>query len=125
MLIGEPFADEPRKDAVGARHVIATKGNAVAVAEIELREIAVQMLLAAVLIDALHPAFEDAEKALNRVRVDAAASILADTMIDATVTLPFDALVNGVFVAQQPRFRRDIGADDRLNLVKRNALNLH
>ena len=55
------------------------KRNAVAVAKIELGEIAVQVLLAAMLVDALHPAFEDREEALDGVgRGDAAILGLAD-----------------------------------------------
>ncbi len=45
--------------------------HTVIVAEIELREIAVQVALRAVLINALHAALEDREAPFNRVRVDA------------------------------------------------------
>jgi hypothetical protein len=69
----QALADEPAKDAVGPREIAATECDAVAVAEIELCQIAVQVLLAAVLVNAPHAALEDRKEApLNRVRVDAA-----------------------------------------------------
>ena len=47
-----------------------SKADAVGITEIELRHVAVKVLLGAVLIDALHAALEDREEAFNRVRVD-------------------------------------------------------
>ena len=51
-------------------------GNAVVVPALELRDIAVQMLLRAVLVSALHAALEDREAALNHVRVPFATAVL-------------------------------------------------
>jgi hypothetical protein len=51
--------------------------------ELELRQIPVQMLLAAMLIDALHAALENGEGALDGVRVDRA--ILIIDLLAATV----------------------------------------
>src|SRR5262249_17445344 len=47
--------------------VIHATGHAIAVPEIEFREIAMQVLLFAVLVDALHAALEGRIEALNRV----------------------------------------------------------
>ncbi len=55
--------------AVGA---IETQRNAIVIPELELCQIAVKVALAAVLINALHAAFDDAEIAFDRVAVDAA-----------------------------------------------------
>ena len=49
----------------------------VAIPKIELGKVAVQVLLAAVLIDSLHAALEDGEVALGGLRVDDAAHGLA------------------------------------------------
>jgi hypothetical protein len=46
--------------------------NAVVITEIKFHQIPMKVLLAAVLINALHAALKDAEKALNRVGVDRA-----------------------------------------------------
>jgi hypothetical protein len=57
----------------------------VVVAEIVLREIPVQVLLAAVLVDAAHAPLEDREHALNRVAVNVAANVFADRVLDGVV----------------------------------------
>jgi hypothetical protein len=55
------------------------------VTEIEFRNIAVKMLLAAMLIDAFHAAFEDAVETLKSVCVNGAVTIFASAMIDIFV----------------------------------------
>ncbi len=67
--IGEPLADDTHKGALGTLHVIYAKPNAVAIAEIEFAQIAVQMALAAMLVNALHAALEDRVIALKGVGV--------------------------------------------------------
>src|ERR1700735_668047 len=73
------------KRAACASIIIHAKRNAVAVAEIKLREITVQMLFGAMLVDALHAALEDRIVALNRVRADVSPSIFISTMVDRIV----------------------------------------
>ena len=51
-------------------------------AEIELGKIAVQMLLAAMLVHTFHPALEDRIEAFDGIGVDDATHILADAVID-------------------------------------------
>ena len=53
-----------------ARSCRQFRGDTVRIAEIKLGEVTVQMLLAAMLIDALHAAFEDLNRAFDRVGVD-------------------------------------------------------
>jgi hypothetical protein len=67
--IGEPLAFHAFEGG-GARGVVNANGDALIVAELKFREIAVQVLLGAMLIDALHAAPEDAESALDRVGMD-------------------------------------------------------
>src|SRR5687767_2172028 len=57
--ISQAFADDASGQCRGALAVIDAKANAVVVAEIKFRKIAVQMLFAAMLVDAAHPALED------------------------------------------------------------------
>ena len=64
-----------------AINVAVAEGGAVIVPEIKFRKIAVKMFFLAVLIDALHPAFEDRECALNRIGVNIAANIFASGML--------------------------------------------
>lgn len=67
--IGQPFARYAAKGAVGAFHVIDSELDPVAVAEIKLREIAMQMLLANVEIAAVDAAFQQREEPLDGVGV--------------------------------------------------------
>ncbi len=57
--IGEALAFRPGDSAAGTLFVINPDCGAVAVPEVKFGEIAVQMLLVTVLIDADHPALED------------------------------------------------------------------
>src|SRR5207248_1424242 len=78
-LIGQPLSLSPFDGAHRAHHVVNAKGDAVAVPKIELTQVAVQVAIAAMLVDAAHPAFEDREEAFDRVgvRVPANKSLLA------------------------------------------------
>src|SRR5687768_4191972 len=60
--IGEALTADALKHEVGALRIVDAKLNAIAVAEIELDRIAMQMLLPAMLIDALHAALKDREE---------------------------------------------------------------
>lgn len=87
--IGQALTGDALKREVGALVVIDAERHAVAVTEVELGKVALQVLRTAMLVDAAHPALEDAEKALNRVGVDGAvtlADILANAVIDRLVT---------------------------------------
>src|SRR5688500_1062685 len=55
------------------------------VAKVEFGEVAVQVLLAAVLVDAAHPALEQAPVPIHRVRVDLVVHVLAVRMADRLV----------------------------------------
>ena len=68
-MVGEALADDALQQRVGAVAVIAAKSLTVGVAEVKFSQIAVQVLLLAVLVDALHPALEDAEIAFDGVGV--------------------------------------------------------
>ena len=49
--------------------IVNPKGNTVIISEIEFRQITVQMLLAAMLVNALHASLEDAVEAFEIVRM--------------------------------------------------------
>src|SRR4051812_28679136 len=73
LPIGQALADHAQQRRVSASRVVNAERHAVVVAELELREVAVKVLLTAVLVDTLHAALEDAERSFNRVGVDRAA----------------------------------------------------
>jgi len=81
--ISEPLADDTHKGALGSLHVIYAEPDAIAIAEVEFAQIAVQMALIAVLVDALRATFEDAVKALKGVGVNLAAHVFAFAMVYA------------------------------------------
>ena len=81
--IGEALALDALHGVIGAHGVGVAKRGATVVAEIKLRQIAVKVGFAAVLVDAGHAALEDAEIALNRVGVDGFALAIADVLTGA------------------------------------------
>ena len=117
MLVGQPLADDTGQHLIRTIRVIEARRNAVAVAELELRQIAVQMLLAAMLLHAAHPAFEDAESAFNGVRGDVAAHVFLVIVMHRAMLrkLTAYALIHPRFVGHQAGFTRKIGKHDRLD----------
>jgi len=83
--IREPLALCTNKRPDSARIVIHAKRRARIVSEIELGQVAVQVLLRAMLIEALHAALEQAEIALNGVGVDGDAAQLVAGMFALAV----------------------------------------
>ncbi len=69
-LVRQTLADDSTQRPICTLFVIDTPRHAVGIAEIELRQIAVQVLLAAMLVHALHAALENAVVAFNRVGAD-------------------------------------------------------
>jgi hypothetical protein len=70
--VSQPLADDPLEAFNCPRLVIKAVGNARVVAELELGNVAVQVMLCAVLVHAAHAALEDRERPLDGVRVDRA-----------------------------------------------------
>lgn len=56
--VHQPLATDPGERIDGSLRVVDFKGGAVVVPEVELRQIPVKMLASAVLVDAIHAAFE-------------------------------------------------------------------
>jgi hypothetical protein len=71
-FISEALALDAQDGAVSAVNVIVSSLYPVRVTEIEFCEVAVQMLFAAMLINAFHAAFENAVMAFHRVRTNKA-----------------------------------------------------
>ena len=76
-MIGEALALTTSYCRNGAVFVIVPKRGTVIIAEVKFREITVQMLLATMLVDAAHPAFEDREAAFDRNGVNVVAHVFA------------------------------------------------
>src|SRR5579884_2239950 len=124
-LIGEATSYDTREKAVCAILVIATQCDPVAVSELELRQIAVKVLLGAMLINALHAALEDAEIAFNGVGVDASTDVLASLVVHAAmakvIVTELVAICLG-FVGQDVGFAINVRLHNRDNLVSGGAI---
>ena len=112
-FISEPTPLRALQCALCAGGIVNAKLLAIAVAEIELRQIAMQVRLADVLIDAINAALQDREKALDRVGVNIAAHILVVAVRDGAVRskIPADAGKRRRFIGHEMTFARGTLAD--------------
>ena len=87
------------------------------VTEIKLGKVAMQVLLAAMLIGAFHPAFEDRKEAFNRVRVNVAAHILVCAVADKIMAceISVDAAIVISLIGDHAGFLGDVFAQDRFD----------
>jgi len=105
-------------------YVIYAEPNAIAIAEIKLSEIAVQVLLAAMLIDALHAALEDRIVVLDGIGADDALALIAHIFIIAVLDgivarePPAYVVIMARFVGHQRAFAGDVLAHDVMNLTR-------
>src|SRR6202050_5039716 len=83
LPIGQPLAANAFQRIVGALCILNTELRAVVVAEINLRQIAVQVLRAAMLVNASQSAFEDRKEVLKRVGMHVAARPFKFGMVNA------------------------------------------
>lgn len=72
-MVGKSLAGGPSQCNQAPFSIVHTVRDPAVIPEVELRSVAVKVLLAAVLVNTLHAPLEDAVEAFNRVRVDAAA----------------------------------------------------
>lgn len=111
---------------VGAGGIIDAKGDAVRVAKIKFAQVAVQVLLRAVLIDALHAALENRKVAFNGIRGALATGIFHFLVVHLAVAGEFFAnvLVPASSIRHQVAFAADVHADDRQKGRKGGAVDV-
>lgn len=117
-LIGQPLADDALQQTISAGNVINTQGHAVTIAEIELGKVAVQMVMAAMLVDALHAALEYRKEAFDGIGVQGLiclGDIFADTVTHKAMgaEVHFQVGVLSGFIGKYAGFALDIGLQDR------------
>jgi len=128
--IGEPLANSTLHGASGTLYVIYAEPDAIAISEIKFRQIAVQMLLFAMLVDAFHAALEDRIVSLDGVGRDypltIVANIFIDTMLDGFMAGESltDVLIMASLIGHQRSLASDVIADDRVNLSGAGILNM-
>lgn len=120
-MVGETLADDALERFGGAGAIIKAVSGAGVIAELEFRQIAMKVLLPAVLIDALHPVLKNRERAFHGVGADGGiiADIAAEAVEGGAVSgeLAADFLIHLGLVSHKPGFAADVGAHDRMDLV--------
>jgi len=125
--ISQPLADDAFQSDIGACSIIYAEFDAIGISEIKFTKIAMQMLLAAMLIDALHAALKDGEIAFDSVGVDhiwlsvrkchsvCVADIFIFAMIDGGMPSEVIAelIVGRQFIGHHAGFLSDISANNR------------
>lgn len=98
--VTEVLTDAPGEDQCGAVEISIPEIGSGIVPEIEFREIPVQVLFGAMVIDALHPPLEDAEKPLDRIGVDLPPSIFPAGVVDGLMAcyMPVGIQIDTAFI---------------------------
>src|SRR5579872_3903845 len=111
--ISETLAGRALDRQRSALRVLNSKSRAVGIAEIKFVQIALQMLLPAMLVDALHAALEDREITLNGVRRHVTPRIFSGRVVDAFVLGEFLAWLAIVhcFVGVQTAIQHDVRSE--------------
>jgi hypothetical protein len=118
FAVSEPLADDTTDQPVGSLFVADPKTNAGVIAEIELGKVAVQVSLAAMLVDADQPALEHRKEALKGVGMHVAARPFAFRVIDEFMFGgQREALVMHRAVCQQPSAGCDVAIKRRADGV--------
>lgn len=104
--VGQSLSNNTTQSEVGARLIVNSDRNTVTVAEVELRQIPVQVLLADVVERPDDAALQDAEVAFDGVAVDVAANVLIRAMVNHAVRS--ELLADMVVTAR--RVRHEIGS---------------
>lgn len=130
--IGQPFASDAFQCATRAHFIAHAKRNAIAVPKVELGQIAVQVLLSTVLINALHAALEDRVVALDCVRVNRSVTfathvfivLVANAVVARNAGLILQIFIPARRVGHDGALAIDVGADDREQSAKRGAIDM-
>jgi hypothetical protein len=112
--IGQSLTRDATQRAIGAYNVVNAEPDTIAILEIEFAQIAVQMTLATMLINASDASLENAVKAFNSVRVDEPAHIFIGFMADALMAreMIHELGIMAAFISHHRGFFRNIGLDD-------------
>jgi hypothetical protein len=124
--IGKPLANDTHKSALGALDIIYAEPDAIAIAEIKFAQIAMQMLFAAMLIDAFHATFEHAVEILDGVGMNRPAHIFIRFVTDALMAREMIAELGimTAFVGHHRGFFRNVGLDDRDYIGRAGSLDM-
>src|SRR5207248_11749774 len=108
----------------------SSEPDTIGIAEIELRQVAVQVLLGAMLINALHAALEDRIEAFDGIGMNGALALVPDVFLigvtNGVMTGKFlaYATIQGSLIGHDLGFARDVLTDDRHDIRDGGALNM-
>lgn len=124
--IGETLAAGAADHDGGSRGVVHAQLDAVVVAEGELVEVSLEVLLAAVLINTFHAALEDAKEALDGVGGDIATGILARAMMHRLMggKRLGDRRIQAALIGVQPALGVDVRQQHGLEVVGGDVLDV-
>src|SRR5271165_5369553 len=120
--ISKPLSNDAFQRAISTGHIINAKPDAVAIAKVELSKVAVQVLLLAVLIHALHAALKNRIVAFDSVGVDDVRLTVPNVFIAGvlhSIMAGEDAaqrVVPSAFVGHHRSFFLNVSANDREQL---------
>jgi hypothetical protein len=105
--------------------IVHAQGDTVGISEIEFAQIAVQVLLGAMLIDAFHAAFKDRIVAFNGVGGDVTANVLFNGVSDGLMArlLAANFFVD-FLISHEAAFAADVFANNRRNVGNRRAVDM-
>ena len=128
LSIHQASPNDTTKGTFGAIFIFDDKSRTIAVPEIILCQISVQVIFAAMLIDALHAALEDAEIAFDGVGVDFATPVFTPIVVNNAMLGKFATKqgVVGGFIGHQASFAIEIlthqwGQGRRLEVINYHA----
>lgn len=122
-FISEPTTLRAFKGAGRAGNIVDAKLFAMAIAEIKLREVTVQVGLADVLINAVHAAFQDRKEALDGVGADDPITFVPDIFVFGVVDgamrgeIPTDGNQRLLFVSHEIALERSVLVEDRMKII--------
>lgn len=126
LSIRQPLTNDTLQRALSPLAIFNAQLRAVAVAEIKLRNVTVQVLLRAVLVDALHAALEHAVEPLDRVRVRLAPAIFTSAVTDEIMLS--EVLAQGSvlpsLVGHDACAGKDVRLDDRHQVSRLRAVHM-
>ena len=123
LRVGDAPPNGRAEQALKALHGVVAH-VAITKPESELSDIAMQMLGAGVVIDAVQSALEQREHALNTVRRHIAAHILASAVIDTLVLVeqPTNAVVDRAFVCVDGRAGLDMATSETVGIASGDGI---
>src|ERR1700685_519533 len=126
--ICQALSDDALERVRGTLRIFDAKPRTIVVAEIKLRDVAMQVLFAAMLVDALHAALEDAVVAFERVHVHIAVDVFALVVVDLLMlgnTETAAIFVVSRRIRHQPAFLVHVATDDAVHFDATDAIKHH